>query len=139
MPPTPRKLILNLLLAAEGTPLSAADAVRACGFFGIRENSVRVALVRLSAEGLLTSAGRGAYQLGPGALNLAHVLASWRQAESLVRDWQGGWIMVSTGMLGRSNRTALRQREARQAQGGGTQHGARGGRKFASIHCAFTP
>ena len=94
MPPTPRKLILNLLLAAEGTPLSAADAVRACGFFGIRENSVRVALVRLSAEGLLTSAGRGAYQLGPGALNLAHVLASWRQAESLVRDWQGGWIMV---------------------------------------------
>lgn len=118
MSPPPRKLILNLLLAADGAPLTAADAVRACGFFGIRENSVRVALVRLSAEGLLTSAGRGAYQLGPGALNLAQVLASWRQAESLVRDWPGGWIMVSTGTLGRSNRTALRQRERALALAG---------------------
>jgi phenylacetic acid degradation operon negative regulatory protein len=108
---TPRKLILNLVRAAEGAPLTAADAVRACGFFGIRENSVRVALVRLGADGLLASAGRGAYQLGPGAVNIAQALASWRQAEAQVRPWSAAWIVVSTGSLGRSDRTALRQRE----------------------------
>lgn len=111
MPTSPKKLILNLLLAADGAPLTAADAVLACGFFGIRENNVRVALARLGAEGLLESAGRGAYQLGPGAQNIAQALASWRQAESQLRPWAGGWVMVSTASLGRSDRTALRQRE----------------------------
>lgn len=118
MPTTPRKLILNLLLAADGAALTAADAVRACGFFGIRENSVRVALARLGAEGLVASAGRGTYQLGPGAVNVAQALASWRQAESRVRPWSGGWVMVSTGSLGRSDRVALRQRERALALAG---------------------
>ncbi|MGC4062998.1 MAG: hypothetical protein QM749_20015 [Aquabacterium sp.] len=67
MSPNPKNLILNLLLAADGMPLIAADAVSSCALFGIRENSVRVALVRLSAAGMVESAGRGAYQLGPQA------------------------------------------------------------------------
>jgi phenylacetic acid degradation operon negative regulatory protein len=111
MPPNPKNLILNLLLAADGMPLVAADAVSSCALFGIRENSVRVSLVRLSAAGLIESAGRGAYQLGPQAADLAEELARWRSSESRVCDWTGGWLMVSTGNLARSDRTALRARQ----------------------------
>ena len=51
MAPNPKHLILNLLMAADG-PLTSREAVGACALFGIRENSVRVALVRLAAAGL---------------------------------------------------------------------------------------
>ena len=111
MPPNPKNLILNLLQANDGAPLSAADAVGSCALFGIRENSVRVALVRLGAAGLIASAGRGAYRLGPQAADLAQELSSWRSSESRVCEWHGAWIMVSTGHLGRSDRTALRTRQ----------------------------
>jgi len=65
----------------------------------------------LGAAGLVESAGRGAYQLGPQAAGLAEEIARWRSSESRVREWTGGWLMVSTGSLGRSDRTALRTRQ----------------------------
>lgn len=111
MAPTPKSLILNLLMAADGAPLSASEAVGAAGLFGIRENSVRVAFVRLSAAGLIESASRGAYRLGPQAAGLAADLSRWRHAEARVCDWTGDWVMVSTGDLGRSDRSALRVRQ----------------------------
>jgi phenylacetic acid degradation operon negative regulatory protein len=111
MPPNPKSLILNLLLANNGAPLTAADAVGSCALFGIRENSVRVALVRLGSAGMIESAGRGSYRLGPKAAGLAQEVARWRSSESRVCEWSGDWIMVSTGNLGRSDRTALRCRQ----------------------------
>lgn len=118
MIPTPKNLVLNLLLAAGGEPLSASDAVASCQLFGIRENSVRVALVRLNAAGLIESVGRGAYRLGPQAATLAADVASWRHAEERVCDWNGGWLMVSTAGLRRSDRGALRLRERALALAG---------------------
>lgn len=111
MAPTPKNLILNLLMAANGSALSASDAVTSAGLFGIRENSVRVALVRLNASGLIQSCGRGAYLLGPQAASLADDLARWRHAEQRVCEWSGAWLMVSTASLGRSERGPVRQRE----------------------------
>ena len=110
MKPNPRTLILNLLLAAEGGAMSARDAVTACALFGLRENSVRVALARLTASGLVEAAGRGAYRLGRNARRLAGDVATWRQAEQRLADWNGNWIAVHTGALGRSDRVALRNR-----------------------------
>jgi phenylacetic acid degradation operon negative regulatory protein len=107
----PRSLILNLLLAADGEPLSARDAVAACALFGVRENSTRVALVRLAASGLIEAAGRGAYRLGPNATGLAADVATWRDAEARVREWDGDWIVAHVGALGRSDRAALRSRD----------------------------
>lgn len=118
MPPTPKSLILNLLLAADGAPLSASDAVNSAQLFGVRENSVRVALVRLNAAGLIESAGRGAYRLGPQATTVAADVASWRHAEQRVCEWSGSWLMVSTSGLGRSDRSALRARERALALAG---------------------
>lgn len=108
---TPRSLILNLLLATEGEGQSARELIAGCALFGIREGSVRVALARLAAEGLIEPTRRGAYRLGPRAAPLAEDVATWREAEERVRDWSGGWIAVHVGALGRSNRVALRARD----------------------------
>ncbi len=109
--PNPRQLILNLLLAAEGQPLSARDAVASCALFGVSENSVRVTLVRLAAAGLIEAAGRGAYRLGTQATGLAADVASWRQALDRLVPWTGDWLAVHVGSLGRSDRAALRERD----------------------------
>jgi len=110
MTPSPRSLILNLLLATEGRGQTAREVVASCALFGIRENSVRVTLVRLVADGLIEPTRRGAYRLGPRAAALARDVATWRTAEERVRDWNGDWITVHVGALGRSNRVALRAR-----------------------------
>jgi phenylacetic acid degradation operon negative regulatory protein len=107
---TARNLILNTLLAAEGRSQTAREAIASCALFGIRDNSVRVALVRLRADGLIETRGRGSYRLGRRARALALDVATWRTAESRVCDWSGGWITVHVGALGRSNRVALRSR-----------------------------
>lgn len=111
MKPNPRHVILNLLLAADEGMLTARDAIGACGLLGIRENSVRVALLRLASSGLIESTGRGSYQLGPDAEGLAGEISTWREAEKRVREWKGGWIAVHTASLGRSDRPALRARD----------------------------
>lgn len=110
MAPNPKHLILNLLMAADG-PFTSREAVGACALFGIRENSVRVALVRLAAAGLVEAAGRGSYRLGPQAAPLADDVSRWRTLEQRTCAWDGRWLIVSTGALGRSDRPALRARE----------------------------
>lgn len=106
-----RHLILDVMLATEQHALSAREAILACRIFDISENSVRVALVRLSAEGLIEGAGRGSYRLAPAAMDLAGDVATWRQAEQRLRPWDGDWLVVFSAALGRSDRTALSRRE----------------------------
>ena len=111
MKPKARNLILDLLVAADGQPLSARDAITACALFNITANNVRVALVRLTAEGLIEAAGRGSYRLGPSAMDLAGEVAGWRGIEQRVRPWSGAYLAVHSGALGRSDRQALRRRQ----------------------------
>jgi phenylacetic acid degradation operon negative regulatory protein len=107
----PKTLILELLLAVGDRPLTARDAIQACALFNISENSLRVTLARLSAAGFIEVAGRATYQLGPAATDLATEVATWRTAEARMRPWQGGYIVVHSGALGRSDRVALQRRE----------------------------
>lgn len=107
---TARRLILDLLLAAESEALSARDFISGCRLFDISENSARVALVRLSAEGLIEATERGCYQLSETAHRLADEVAAWRKAEQRLRPWHGGYLAVFCAALGRSNRVALRRR-----------------------------
>lgn len=118
MAPNPKHLILNLLLAADHNTLSSREAVGSCKLFGIRENNVRVALVRLSAAGLVEAASRGSYRLGPKAEALAKDIAQWRTAEQKVCEWRGQWLVVSAGGLSRSDRVAMRARERALAMSG---------------------
>ncbi len=111
MKPRAKNLILDLLLAMDGAPISAQDAIRACSLFGLTANNVRVSLARLAAENLIEGAGRASYRLGPAALQLAGEVATWRAAEQRMRPWNGDFVAVFTGDLGRSDRAALRRRK----------------------------
>ncbi len=51
----PKEIILKLLMAADGQALSTRDAIAACALFGLSENHVRVALVRLSGAGMIAA------------------------------------------------------------------------------------
>jgi phenylacetic acid degradation operon negative regulatory protein len=110
MLPTAKSLLLDLLSAAGPSGASVRRLVSACALFDIRENNVRVALVRLSAAGLIEAAGRGEYRLGDGAKDLAREVAEWRTAEQRVRAWAGGYVAVHTGPLARGDRVAARRR-----------------------------
>ena len=107
----PRRLILNLMLTDMTRPLSVRDAITAGGLFGIRESSVRVAMTRLSADGLIEASDRGVYVLGPAARDLAADVSRWRSGLKSLRRWRGQWVGVHCAALGRTDRTALRKRE----------------------------
>jgi phenylacetic acid degradation operon negative regulatory protein len=109
--PTAKSLILQFLTAAGGAPLSARLLVSACALFDVTSNNVRVALVRLSAEGLVEAAGRGEYRLAEGAAGISREVSSWRTALSRVRAWKGGYVVVHVGALGRTDRGALKRRD----------------------------
>lgn len=114
MSPTPRSLILNLLLGARTRGdggLGARELLAACGVFGLPENTVRVALARAVAAGLLVAPQRGRYALGPKARPLAEDVGRWRDAASQLGEWAGDWVAVHAGATGRSDRPALRARE----------------------------
>lgn len=106
---TPKSLILNLLMASQ-EPTTSQTIIRICLLFGMTENSVRVSIARLVSDELLESTSRGVYQLAPKASRLSDDLADWRSIEDKIKPWDGTWIAVFIGNLGRGNRTALRHR-----------------------------
>ncbi len=108
---TAKKLILGLMVADPDQPMPVQSVIRACGLFNITENNVRVTLVRLSAEGMIESRGRGAYGIGPQARNTALEVARWHDTEQRLCPWNHAYVGVHSGMLGRSDRKALNQRE----------------------------
>lgn len=109
--PTAKSLILDLLLAFDGQPLSAKQAIAACSIFDISVNNTRVALVRLSAEGLIESAGRAVYQLTEDAHTLADDVASWRTRQQRLRSWDGDYICIQSGKLSRNESKARKTRD----------------------------
>lgn len=111
MTPKARNLILDLLLASEGEALGARELIAGCALFGISDNTVRVALARLSAEGLIEAVERGSYRLSGRAHELADEVATWRTREQSVRQWHGQYLAVHCGALPRSDRRPLRRRE----------------------------
>jgi phenylacetic acid degradation operon negative regulatory protein len=87
--------------------------VAAGGLFAIRENSVRVALVRLLADGRIERDERGAYRLGPRAVAVSRQVASWRTLDDRLGPWNGGWIGVHTvGWRGAARGRLRSQRRA---------------------------
>ena len=111
MKPTAKRIVLELLTAADAHQGSIANLVAAAGVFGIDEGNVRVAVTRLVAAGTLEPAGRGEYRLGAATRALTAQVTSWRDLERQVRRWDGGWACAQLGDLGRTDRSALRRRE----------------------------
>ena len=108
-----KAVILEVLSAGEsigrGT-LPVRSLVQAASVFDIAENSVRVAIVRLRAEGLLESPRRGEYRLGPSAQVVNEKIHGWRTVSTRVGRWDGSWVAAFTADLSRTDRPALRRR-----------------------------
>ena len=81
--------------STEGT-LPVRSLVQAASVFDIAENSVRVAIVRLRAEGLLESPGRGEYRLGPSAQVVNEKIHGWSNVSKRVGRWDGSWVAAFT-------------------------------------------
>jgi len=99
------------MLAGKGRKVKAAHMVLACSLFGVSENSARVAMARLVAEGLLKSAGRGVYMLGKEAVYTGQDIQSWSNRLTATCAWNGNFYAVFTNHLGRSNRKQLQTRD----------------------------
>jgi len=110
--PTAKALIQSLLLAAEGEAYPSRQLVAAGALFGISENNIRVALVRLQAQELAQAVGRGSYCLGPAGEQLGKEISAWRRIEERLAPWvPGRYIGVHTGAMARSDRAALQRRD----------------------------
>lgn len=105
MEPAPRSLILDLLATVGRGAAPVRALVAAAELFGIAQNSLRVALARLLAEGLVERDARGCYRLGPRAQAVSQEIRSWRHLEERIAPWGGSWIGVhAAGSGGRSPR-----------------------------------
>jgi phenylacetic acid degradation operon negative regulatory protein len=108
---TAKRVVLQLLSAVGDQPAPASALVRACGIFGLTENSTRVTLARLLADGTLEASARGEYKLGASTEALTREVTRWREVEKQVRRWDGAYVAVHGAALGRSDRSELRRRE----------------------------
>jgi phenylacetic acid degradation operon negative regulatory protein len=92
--PSARSFALDLLSTLRRGSMPVRALVEAAALFGIAQGSVRVALTRLLADGLLERDERGAYRLGAGAEPVRRRVAAWRELPSMLRPWSGAWIGV---------------------------------------------
>lgn len=103
MSPTPRSLILDLLSTVGRASAPVRALVGAGALFGIAGNSLRVALARLHAEGLVERDARGSYRLGPAARAVNDQIRAWRRLEEQHGPWNGAWVVIHTARLGRGS------------------------------------
>jgi phenylacetic acid degradation operon negative regulatory protein len=92
MRPTAKSLILDLLSTLRRGSMPVRALVAAGKFFGIAENSLRVALARLLAGGLVERDERGQYRAGSRAETLDRWIKRWRTIDEGMRPWDGTWV-----------------------------------------------
>ncbi len=102
--PTPKRLILSLLSAPSMETVEVGHLVQWGLLFGIEPAATRVAVGRLSKQGLITAVARGTYTIGPQGSLMAQTASHWAEVEDRVGPWSGGWIVVHTSHLGRVDR-----------------------------------
>ena len=102
--PTAKSLILDLLATLRRGSMPVRALVAAGRLFDVSENSMRVALARLLAAGLVERDERGCYRPGGGASAIGQQIARWRRREDDLRAWDGGWV----GVVGPADGRALR-------------------------------
>jgi len=108
--PSPKSLILDLLSSLRGQPMPVRALVAAGAVFGISNESIRVALVRLCTHGTIERNERGQYRIAAAAQPVQSHVASWTRIDERVVPWRGGWIGVHTADLERGDRTRVRRR-----------------------------
>ncbi len=72
--------------------MPVAALVEAGRIFSIQGGSLRVALVRLLADGRIERDGRGRYRLGAASVPVDALVRSWRHLDRRTRPWSGAWL-----------------------------------------------
>jgi phenylacetic acid degradation operon negative regulatory protein len=91
-------------------PVPVGALVRGGAVLGIGENSMRVAIARLRARGLVESDERGLYRLSRAAEPVNREVRAWRSSEAGVGPWDGSWLAVESSRLSRGDRKRAHQR-----------------------------
>ena len=89
-------------------PVAVGALLRGAAVLGIGENSMRVALARLRARGLVESDERGLYRLSSIAEPVNRRVRSWRSIEQGIVQWDGSWMAVEMSGLPRGDRKRSR-------------------------------
>lgn len=113
-----RHLIIDLLMASNGLPITIRQLLLAASLFDFSENSIRVAVTRLSSDGMIESAGRGKYQFTSQWQAWASDMLKRKHGIQAIKPWSYDYLAVFTGALGRVDRTALKRRERALRQDG---------------------
>jgi phenylacetic acid degradation operon negative regulatory protein len=92
--PTPKSLVLDLLSTLRRGAMPVRALVEAAALFGIEGNSLRVALARMLAAGMVERDERGQYRMGTAAGEINAYVAGWRHLDDRMRRWDGGWVGV---------------------------------------------
>lgn len=106
-----RTLIMDLLFADPDVSISIRQFLLAGQLFEISENSIRVALTRLSNDELIETIARGIYCLTKQAKEISEPVANRAKGIRQTRPWNGDFLAVHTGALNRADRGALSRRE----------------------------
>ncbi|CAM4257671.1 hypothetical protein F901_02525 [Acinetobacter dispersus] len=106
-----RDLIIDLLLGLQGRAISIKQIIIAARLFEISENSIRVAVTRLSSDGVIEAIERGVYQFSLQSHEWANVMLNRKHGIKQTKVWGNQYLAVFTGELGRVDRTALNRRE----------------------------
>lgn len=91
----PKRVVLNFLRIRRGRPTPVRVLIAVSEVFGFTANATRVAIARLSKEGMIESDERGLYRLTDNGLSIARHLEEWRLGEERLREWDGTWLAVA--------------------------------------------
>ncbi|MGH7779600.1 MAG: PaaX family transcriptional regulator C-terminal domain-containing protein [Candidatus Binataceae bacterium] len=110
-PLTARAIVLDFLSNRAPREISARAVLAAGAVFGFSEQNLRMALTRLSAQGVAVNSGRGRYRLGASGETMRVEVRKWKRVADLVRPWSGAWAGVYGANIARSDRAAIRRHE----------------------------
>ena len=108
---TAKSFVLDLISTLRRGAMPVQALVESAALFGIAEGSVRVALTRGCAAGLVERDERGRYRLGAASRAVQERVAGWRRLESRLRPWSGAWLAVLSTRRANASRAAQRRSE----------------------------
>lgn len=109
--PSSNRLVLSLFSQPNLKQMSIKQLIAWGDLFEHEPATIRVAVGRLVKQGFLFALQRGKYSIGNTDKAINQLASTWRDSQSRVDQWNGGWLSVYTAHLGRTCQQSIRSRE----------------------------
>lgn len=109
--PSSNRLVLSLFSQPNLNQMSIKQLIAWGELFEHEPATMRVAVGRLVKQGFLCPQKRGEYCVGNTDKVVNQLASTWRDSQSSVKQWNGGWLSIYTAHLGRSCQQSIRLRE----------------------------